>query len=188
MYYRRECNAFMKYIFLIQTVSIISTGRKRFYTVSKLPRGVLMKIALYFLLFASVVCGQLTSEQAKAFQEYYYNGSGRDVVLADMQICDSVEQNECSGAAGKELVKGRTYMVWMSFVVPRDDQNQNIIIQFNYNGMTMKTATATVSGSIRYRTWKGFVPNKSGTWEIVVIHDKGEQTSTIRKMNVTVIE
>lgn len=126
-----------------------------------------------------------TSAEAKKVLDFYYNGTG--VVLADMVICEKVEGNQPVNPVDPSmLVKGQQYMVWMSFIVPQDAKNEAILIQFNKNGVTRSLKNATVNGSFRYRTWKGFVPSSEGNWEILISNEKGDDLVPLLKQAVIV--
>lgn len=126
-----------------------------------------------------------TPAEAKKVLDFYYNGDG--VVLADMVICEKVVSNQPVNPVDPAmLVKGQKYMVWMSYVVPQNAKNESILIQFNKNGVTRSLKNATVNGSFRYRTWKGFSPSSAGTWEIVISHEKGDDLAPLMKQAITV--
>ena len=131
----------------------------------------------------------LTSEAAKSFIDFYFNGQGQGVVLADMKICMEIVENECSEEVSPiALQQGVTYSVWMMFVVPQGDEIDDIIVQYNSGGITRKSSTASVKGSVRYRTWKSFTANRAGNWDIVVLHDKGGDVQTLKTITATVNE
>ncbi len=130
-----------------------------------------------------------TPESALSFLNFYYNGQGQGVVLADMKVCTTIEENECANnVAADSLKKDEQYMIWMMYVVPREDKVDNIIVQFNQNGITRYTKLVSVSGSIRYRTWKSFILNRVGEWEIKVFHDMEDRVDVLNKLLVTVVE
>ena len=130
-----------------------------------------------------------TPESALSFLNFYYNGQGQGVVLTEMKVCTAIEENECANnAVVNSLKKDEQYMIWMMYVVPREDKVDNIIVQFNQNGMTRYTKQVSVSGSIRYRTWKSFSLNRVGEWEIKVFHDMEDGFDVLNKLLVTVVE
>ena len=130
-----------------------------------------------------------SSDEAKAFIDFYYNGQGAGVVLADMKICREVVENECSGeVAIDSRKKNEKYVLWMMYVVPKDDKIEGLIIQFNQGGLTRFTREASVSGSVRYRTWRSFKLNQTGVWEIKVLQDKGTEVETLKTISLTVAE
>ena len=69
-----------------------------------------------------------------------------------MKICQEITDNECADeVASDALQKDTKYMLWMMYVVPKDEKVEGLIIQFNQGGLTRFTRDASVSGSIRYR-------------------------------------
>ena len=117
-----------------------------------------------------------TPEAAMSFLNFYYKGQGQGVVLADVKVCTEVKENECIDTMAVDSLKNETqYYLWMLYFVPKGDQVKDIIIQFNQGGITRFTRVVSVSGSIRYRTWKSFTLNKQGEWEVWVLHDRGDK-------------
>ena len=130
-----------------------------------------------------------TSEDALAFINFYFSGQGQGVVLADMKVCTTIEENECTDNVPLTSLKmDEQYMLWMMYVVPKDDKVDNILVQFNQGGITRITKEVSVVGSIRYRTWKSFSLNRTGEWEIKVLHDKPEGVEVLKSITVTVTE
>ena len=156
-------------------------------------KKLIFTLSLVFMVFISVTNTlaqtKPTPEAAMSFLNFYYEGQGQGVVLADVKVCTQVEQNDCVG--NKEfnsLIKGIQYYLWMLYVVPKDDEIDDIIIQFNQRGLTRFTREVSVSGSIRFRTWRLFTLHHAGEWEVKVLHDKGTEVETLRTLTLTVIE
>jgi len=134
---------------------------------------------MYKLFLIALICPVILFAQEKPSQaeikkviNYYYNGTG--VALGDYAICEKVESNMPVGITEPGALKANTtYMFWMAYLVPQNQEAQNVIIQYNQGGITRKTKNVSVSSSIRYRTWAGLTLS-AGTWEVVVIHDKGD--------------
>ena len=158
-----------------------------------------MKITSIFIAFVFFVCAGpfqisnaqpvLTPDAAKSFIDFYFNGQGQGAVLADLQICTEIVENECSDPVSPlALEMGVRYNAWMMFVVPQGDEIDDIIVQFNHAGITRVTRELSIKGSIRYRTWRAFTPNRAGNWEIVVLQDAGTEVRTIKTTTVTVNE
>lgn len=150
---------------------------------------------LLVLIFASSVALNAQSKpspkNAKAFIDFYFNGQGSGVVLADMKVCTEInkETNEpMTEINTSEMKIDEKYLLWMMYVVPKDDKVEGIIIQFNQGGLTRFTREASVSGSIRYRTWKSFKLNKSGEWEIKVLYDNNSAVEILGSVKITVTE
>jgi len=128
-----------------------------------------------------------TPEAAKSVLAFYFNGQGNGVVLADVMICTEIENNECvDNVPVDSLKKESQYYLWMLYIVPSGDEVDGIIIQFNKGGITRFTRDVSVSGSIRYRTWKTFTLNQLGEWEVKILHDRGESIETLQTLSLTV--
>lgn len=131
----------------------------------------------------------LTPEDARSFIDFYYNGQGSGIVLADMQLCTEIVENQCDEPVSPiALQMGVTYNVWMMYVVPQGDEIEGLLVHFNHGGLTRITRELSVKGSIRYRTWRAFTPNRPGNWEIMVLYDTGSGVQTLKTLTVTVNE
>ncbi len=150
--------------------------------------GVFMKAFLLLLITLTAFSFAVetpTAQEAKKVLDFYYNGSG--VVLSEMVICEKVVGNQpVNPVTNNTLVKGKSYMVWMSYIVPQNSKGEAILIQFNKSGVTRSLKNASVSGSFRYRTWKGFTPPSAGSWEVVISHEKGDELVPLVTKAVTV--
>lgn len=149
-----------------------------------------MLLLLLLLAFTNIHAQtKPTPETTLAVLNFYFNGQGQGVILADMKVCKTIEENECvENIPANSLKKDEQYMIWMMYVVPRGDEVKDIIVQFNQNGITRFTKDVSVSGSIRYRTWKSFSLNRVGEWEIKVFHDKEDGIEVLNQLLVTVVE
>lgn len=148
-------------------------------------------VFLIMIVFTSPVFTQDKPDPAaaKSVLDFYYYGQGKGVVLADVKICADVDQNECRDEVGlTSLRKGVQYHLWMLYIVPQGDEADNILVQFNQKGLTRFTRDVSVSGSIRYRTWKTFTLNQTGEWEIIVLHDRGDDIETLVTLPVSVVD
>jgi len=150
----------------------------------------ILTACLFLFPLAVAALEKPTPEEAKKFLDFYYHGKGNGVVLADLKICSSIGEdaenmNECAEEIMPDaLKKGNAYYVWMVFLVPNGDEVDGIEIRFNRLGETRTIKETSVVGSIRYRTWRRFVPQSEGKWEIVVVH----QEETLGTKNLKVIE
>jgi len=148
---------------------------------------------ILFILFIAVtnIAAQTkpTPEAAMSFLNFYFKEQGQGVVLADVKVCTKVDKNECIDNVPVDSVKnGNQYYLWMLYVVPKGDKVDDIIIQFNRGGITRFTRDISVSGSIRYRTWKSFTLNRSGEWEVKVLHDRGDSIETLQTLSLIVVD
>lgn len=122
-----------------------------------------------------------TSQEVKKVLDFYYDGKGLGVVLIESRMCRDIERegdqkNECSGqiAAEEAISKGEAVYLWMSYMVPSGDEKQNIIVQFDNGGVTRSVKNMEVSGSLRFRTWRKVVFDRTGQWTAKIVHDKQE--------------
>ena len=133
-----------------------------------------------------------TSDEARKVVDFYFNGKGLGVVLSESKICNGIERegdmkNECAGEiSGTPAKKGEAVYVWMAYMVPSGDESQNIIVQFEHNGVTRMVKNLSVKGSLRYRTWRKVVFEKVGNWTVKIVHDKGDSTEELGTLNVIV--
>ena len=132
-----------------------------------------------------------TSEEAKKVIDFYFNGRGEGVVLTDSKICRDIERdgdlkNECSGELSGAIPKGESVYVWMNFMIPNGDEKQNIIVQFDNNNVTRMVKNLEISSGLRFRSWRKVIFDKTGNWDIKIIHDKGDGTEVLSSTTVTV--
>ena len=136
--------------------------------------------------------GKPSPEEVKKVLDYYYTGKGLGPVLSELKICRDIERegdqkNECAGEISTEPVKkGESVYVWMAYMVPSGDEPQNIIAQFDNGGVTRMVKNLQVTGSLRYRTWLKVAFDKTGTWNVKVVHDKGDGTDMLGTRELTV--
>ena len=124
-------------------------------------KRVLMISGLLLLTNQLMISAVPTPEAARQFIDYYLNGQNESILLADMKICRDVAENECVDNVEPDMLEqGTSYMIWCLFVVPGTDREENLIIQFNHNGITRMTRELTVSSSIRWRTWRSLTTNR----------------------------
>lgn len=122
--------------------------------------------------------------------DFYYYGKGEGVVLADAKICRGIHD---SGAAKydckNEVIEigplkedgsppdifytiklGEPIYVWMLYLVPQGAEEE-VFVQFHHDGETeYQSGELTVKGSLRYRTWTRYTPDKPGDWKIEIYH------------------
>lgn len=158
-----------------------------------------MKKAIFALLTAllsfSVYAVEMpTTAEAKKVLDFYYEGQGMGVVLIDSKWCTEVEKegdnkNNCKDEVNPASVQtDQELTLWMAFLVPSDDPEQHIIIQFEHNGIARMVKDVTVSGSIRYRTWRSVKFNKAGDWTVKIVHEKGDDVRILSTQTVTVTD
>ncbi|MDJ0808840.1 MAG: hypothetical protein QNJ01_01995, partial [Desulfobacterales bacterium] len=64
-------------------------------------------------------------------------------------------------------------MLWMNFLVPSGDQG-DLLLLFSRQGRVRHTATITVKGAIRFRTWKKIPTDKAGDWTVTILQELGD--------------
>lgn len=116
-------------------------------------------------------------EEAKKVLDYYYHGQGMEPVMLESKICRDVqregeEKNECAGdLTGQPVKKGDSVYVWMAFMAPNGAEAQNVMVQFEVNGVTRSVKNVQVAGQLRSRTWLKTTFDKVGIWKIKIVHD-----------------
>ena len=82
-------------------------------------------LLLFLLLAFTNIYAQTkpTPESTLSVLNFYFNGQGQGVILADMKVCETIEENECvENIPANALKKDEQYMIWMMYVVPRGDE------------------------------------------------------------------
>ena len=142
----------------------------------------------YFLLVVLIGLSSQTvaaqdrpsAEEARKVVDYYYNGQGRGVILADHFLCTEVAlegeaKNDCRLRHELPAVaQGAEMLLWMNFLVPSGDDAE-ILMLFSRNGRVRSTAQIAVKGAVRYRTWKKIPTAKAGEWQVTILQELGEE-------------
>ncbi len=122
-----------------------------------------------------------TPEGVRAFWNFYFNGKGQGLVLADAKLClevakDGPNKFECSKEVGAEGVKPGTIInVWQSYLVPSGDTIEDMSIQLKLGDQIRETKDVKVNGaSIRSRSWNAIRIPKAGKWTINIM--RGSET------------
>lgn len=133
-----------------------------------------------------------TPEEVKKVLDFYYHGKGMGPVLIESKICRDVqregdEKSECAGdISGQTVKKGDAVYLWMAYMAPNGEETQNIIVQFEMNGVTRSVKNVQVPGQLRSRTWLKYTFDKVGTWKIKMVHDTGTSAVELGTREVTV--
>lgn len=141
---------------------------------------------------AAIAVEQPTSDEVRKVLDFYYNGKGLGVVLIEAKLCRAIERegdqkNECSGEITAEpIAKGEAVFLWMSYMVPTGDEKQKIIVQLENGGVTRSVKNLDITGSLRYRTWRKVVFNRSGSWIAKIVHDKEEGIQVLGEKSFSV--
>ncbi|MDH5694680.1 MAG: hypothetical protein OEZ47_16410 [Gammaproteobacteria bacterium] len=124
-----------------------------------------------------------STEEVKKVMDFYYEGNGMGVVLLEAQVCHGTVQagpkkHECAGPIGMNPIQeGQEIVFWTSFFVPKDSENENIMISFENGGFPKFLKQMSVKGATRYRNWVKVKPNSDGEWTARIIHE-GKDDST----------
>ncbi len=155
-----------------------------------------------FLLWASMLCalplfgartGNAQSkpgpEAAKSVIDFYFNGQGKGVVLADIKVCKDIVDTECTETVDHSLLKiGEQYKIWMAYLVPEGEDLNSLSIQFSKDGEVQYARELSVKGSLRYRTWRTFNPGTTGIWEVKVMDNREVELEELAKLSLVVGE
>jgi len=129
----------------------------------------------------------LSPEAAKSFLDFYFDGQGKGVVLADIQACLDVVEHVCVNPTDTSmLMLGTTYKIWMAFVVPEGDTVETIKVHFIKDGVIKASSDMSVRGSIRYRLARTFAPTEPGAWEIRVVNERNVEIENVGSLHVVV--
>ncbi len=128
-----------------------------------------------------------TSNAAKSVIDFYFNGQGRGVVLADIQVCTDVIDNQCVEPIDPlTLQTGMEYKIWLMFIVPQGESIETLSIQFFREGNMAYSRNLAVRGALRYRTWRAFKPDGPGRWEIRIFDNREVEIETVGLLEVFV--
>ena len=128
--------------------------------------------------------GPSAAEVQKVLDFYYAEPAGSPI-LVELKICHEVigegeQKNQCAKTISPEAIEiGQTSYLWMNFIVPQSAGTQNILVQFEHDGVTRLTRQITLSPAVRYRTWKKFELDRPGKWSVKVLHDQADGTQPI---------
>ena len=134
---------------------------------------------------------QPTGEEANRVINYYFNGQGYGAVLMESKLCREIAEegkykNECINPVSDNMVnKGEEVDLWMKFLVPEGDE-ASILISFSIDGRVRKVSKTTISGSVRWRTWKAIPTYRTGDWSVVVLQEMADQDVQLGSMEYTV--
>jgi len=129
--------------------------------------------------------------EIKKVLEYYYGTTSDGVVLVDSRLCSDVatqgeNKNECTTTISSSAIEvGQPSFLWMNFFVPAKAGEQKILVQFNQNGVTRMTRQLTLSGAIRFRTWKKFVLDRPGKWTVKILQDNQSGVKELASIGLT---
>jgi hypothetical protein len=153
----------------------------------------IIMMAIMGLPLIVVAADRPAPEQALDVVNYYFNGKGQGALLMDYRMCSEVapegeDKNECRRSADAMAIpQGEDVLLWMSFLVPADDQ-ASILVSFSRNDRVRKTAEVNLKGAIRFRTWKTIPTDKPGQWTVTIVQEMTDRDIELATLNYTVIE
>ena len=154
----------------------------------------LLCLLLSLFSFSALAVDVPSAAETKKVLDFYYNGQGQGVVLFETLLCKEIakegdNKNNCSEViTNGTATKGEAVNLWMAYLVPNGEENQNIIVQFEHKGVTRMVKNIQINGSIRYRTWRKISFNKTGSWTAKIFHEKGDDTILLNSVNITVVD
>lgn len=116
--------------------------------------------------------------------DYFYGPTDADPILYDARLCTKVDRKtkKCVAEVGEGSTKGQTVELLTNWFAPKGSKYDDVRVEWIHEGELRKTSDITVSGALRYRTWKAKTLTKKGTWEIRV--RRGEKILKSFKVNV----
>ena len=110
-----------------------------------------------------------TSKMVKEVVDYFYDGQTEGPILAEAKICKTVKSLSCEEPADpKAFTLGEPIKIWMQFFVPKGGSYDDIIVEYQHEGVPRNLAAHKVEGSIRYRLVDSYKLNKLGKWTITI--------------------
>jgi len=110
-----------------------------------------------------------TAKMIKEVIDYYYHGQEEGPILTEAKLCKGVENFECTETINPDSVpKGETVNVWMRFLVPKGARYDDIVVEYQHEGIPRRLTPHKIDGSIRYRLVDKNRVDKLGNWTITV--------------------
>jgi len=140
-----------------------------------MSRFILVALMILITPLTALAQGRPTAEEVRKVINFFYEGE-HGAVLIDVKICRGVHddgemKHECKDDITRETIQvDEEVLVWMNFFAPLN-KKQNILIQFNKNGVTRDTKELAITGATRYRSWLKFKPSSAGRWEVKIYYD-----------------
>ncbi len=159
------------------------------------------KVLVVLCLVAAAACSKPAPEatvsspipdsaSALAFIEFYENGQGHGVVVADLALCGDVPNEgdrkyDCvDRVTGEGALAEGEYWIWAMFVVPKGDTVDGIKLQLLRDGLVVASQDVTVQGSIRYRVRKKVRIDGAGTYSVQVVQQKPEGVALLSELRI----
>jgi len=142
----------------------------------------------------AIAQGKPSPVEIKKVLDYYYGPTSDAIVLIDSRFCTDVasqgeNKNECTARVPAQGIEvGKPVFLWMNFFVPANASDREILVQFKQGGVTRMTRQLTLSGSVRFRTWKKFTLDRPGLWSVKILQDKLGRAEDVASMSLTIRE
>jgi hypothetical protein len=146
------------------------------------------------LAVAGPAAAKPSPDEAARIIDYYFGGKDDGPLLVNAKVCADVHgEGELKHECTRELIDnrvpaGESFFLWMKYVVPVDSPPTKLLVQLNYQGITLQTLDVDVAPSLRYRTWKRVLLDKPGTWEVKMLHDRGDRLEVLGETVIDVVE
>jgi len=110
-----------------------------------------------------------TAKMIKEVVDYYYNGQKEGPILTEAKLCKGVKNFECTETLeSNKVTKGETINVWMRFLVPKGVSYDDILVEYEHEGIPRRLTPHKIESSIRYRLVDKNSVDKAGNWTITV--------------------
>jgi len=127
-----------------------------------------VSLGMLFMLNAEAVAAP-TAKMVKEVVDYYYNGQEEGPILTEATLCKGVKNLQCTEMITADRVTiGETINVWMNFFVPKGASYDDILVEYQHEGIPRRLTPHKIEGSIRYRLVDKNRIDKTGSWTITV--------------------
>lgn len=151
-------------------------------------------LALLFVLSSTFVFAddKPSIDEINRIFNYYDNGYNLGATLANYRICNDIHRegpnkNNCAEeVAGNSLETNQPAYLWMLFMVPNQTDNEKVLLQFNYKGVTRRVKTHPINGAFRYRTWSKVKFDRPGEWVVKVLQESDDDVTSLGEFIINV--
>ena len=157
----------------------------------KTPQLLGLAFAGLIVLTPLLASGEPTGNEIQKVLDFYYADPPGSPILVEIRVCEDVAtkgelKNECQKTLSPQAIEvGKSGYLWMNFMVPREAGDQHLLVQFNHDGVTRLTRQISLTGAIRYRTWKKFELDRPGQWSVKILHDTPQGSAEIEALYLT---
>jgi len=125
---------------------------------------------------------------------YYDNGYSLGATLANYRVCNDIhregpDKNNCTEeVAGNQIETNQPAYLWMLLMVPDNTENEKVLLQFNYKGVTRRVKTHPINGAFRYRTWSKIKFDRAGEWVVKVLQESNDNVTSLGELVINVTD